>query len=241
MATKVNPNRTEPTYYGNMPAEVRYSKELSASEKVLYCEFAALSNKSGYAWASNDYFAELYDVFPSTVSEWIQNLSRHGFIKISNPKGRARKIALTPILRRKPKVCQEPRQKAEAQPTAIPDTNTTSSNTKTNDTYVDKNQPFVLSSYLEEVMGKALTQRTNENLAKYFSALFIKKKGLVRTDKASADETINRWLKDGASIAKHTNDMERIKEAFKEAENMYINGRQVDWTLKTVADLLAKR
>jgi hypothetical protein len=106
---------------------------------------------------------------------------------------------------------------------------------------VDKNQPFILSSYLEEVMGKALTQRNTENLARYFSALFIKKKGLVRKDKKSTDETIGRWLKDGRSIAQHCSDMNRVKDAFKEAENMYINGRQVDWTLKTVADLLAKR
>jgi hypothetical protein len=106
---------------------------------------------------------------------------------------------------------------------------------------VDKNQPFILSSYLEEVMGKALTQKNSENLARYFSALFIKRKGLVRKDKKSTDETIGRWLKDGRSIAQHCGDMERVKWAFKEAENMCINGRPVDWTLKTVADLLAKR
>lgn len=69
-------------YYAIIPATVRYSKKLKASEKLLYGEITALSNKNGYCYAQNRYFADLYDVSIETVSRWISNLQKFGFIKI---------------------------------------------------------------------------------------------------------------------------------------------------------------
>ena len=69
-----------PNYYAVIPATVRYAAELKANEKLLYAEITALSNKDGYCWASNNYFAELFDVTSQTVSGWISNLVDQGYI-----------------------------------------------------------------------------------------------------------------------------------------------------------------
>lgn len=69
-------------YYAIIPAMVRYSKELKANEKLLYGEITALSNKNGYCYAKNRYFANLYDVSIETVSRWLSHLQSLGFIKI---------------------------------------------------------------------------------------------------------------------------------------------------------------
>jgi len=70
----------EPNYYSIIPANVRYSKKISPSEKLLYGEITSLSNKMGYCWAENSYFAELYKVAKETVSVWVSNLKNAGFI-----------------------------------------------------------------------------------------------------------------------------------------------------------------
>lgn len=69
-------------YYAIIPATVRYSKELKANEKLLYGEITSLSNKNGYCYAQNRYFANLYGVSIETVSRWLSNLQKCGFIQI---------------------------------------------------------------------------------------------------------------------------------------------------------------
>ena len=71
-----------PGYYANIPANVRYDKELSANAKLLYGELTALSNKEGYCWAGNQYFASLYGVTKVTVSTWIGQLKERGYIDV---------------------------------------------------------------------------------------------------------------------------------------------------------------
>jgi len=71
----------KPSYYAVIPAEVRYST-LKPNAKLLYGEITALSSKTGYCFASNNYFAELYGVSKNTVSRWINDIKRLGFITI---------------------------------------------------------------------------------------------------------------------------------------------------------------
>ena len=71
----------KPSYYAIIPADVRYSK-LKPNAKLLYGEITALSNKHGYCFATNNYFAELYGVSKNTVSLWIQELKEHNFISV---------------------------------------------------------------------------------------------------------------------------------------------------------------
>lgn len=70
------------SYYAIIPATVRYSKDLKANEKLLYGEITSLSNRNGYCYAQNRYFANLYNVSIETVSRWISHLQQLGFIQI---------------------------------------------------------------------------------------------------------------------------------------------------------------
>jgi hypothetical protein len=70
-----------PNYYAVIPANVRYDPELKDKAKLLYGEIVALSNKNGYCFASNRYFAELYGVSKMTISLLIKNLVDNGYIE----------------------------------------------------------------------------------------------------------------------------------------------------------------
>ena len=72
---------TKPNYYAIIPSEVRYSN-LKPNAKLLYGEITALSGKLGYCYATNNYFAELYGVSKNTISSWISDLKKLGFINV---------------------------------------------------------------------------------------------------------------------------------------------------------------
>lgn len=72
-----------PSYYSVLTAEVRYSKNINANEKLLFAEITSLSNTSGICWASNAYFSSLFDCTSQAISKWIKNLERNGFITIT--------------------------------------------------------------------------------------------------------------------------------------------------------------
>ena len=69
-------------YYAIIPATIRYSKELKPAEKLLYGEITALTNIKGYCYASNRYFANLYNVTLHTVSQWISHLEKLQYITL---------------------------------------------------------------------------------------------------------------------------------------------------------------
>lgn len=68
------------SYYAVIPATVRYDKKLKPSEKLMYGEITSLTNTKGYCFASNRYFANLYNVTTHTVSQWITHLEKLGYI-----------------------------------------------------------------------------------------------------------------------------------------------------------------
>ena len=71
---------SKPSYYAIIPAEVRYDEDLSANEKLMYGEITALASSSGECWASNAYFAKLYNRDTRTITRWVSHLERLGFI-----------------------------------------------------------------------------------------------------------------------------------------------------------------
>ena len=72
----------KPSYFSILTADVRYDERLKANEKIMYSEITALSNKYGYCSASNTYFANLYKVHKDTISDWINNLKKFGYIRV---------------------------------------------------------------------------------------------------------------------------------------------------------------
>lgn len=70
------------SYYAIIPANVRYDKDITPNAKLLYGEITALCNEKGFCWASNSYFAELYEVTPQAISKWINALLKKGYIKV---------------------------------------------------------------------------------------------------------------------------------------------------------------
>lgn len=71
-----------PSYFSILPAVVRYDNNLPVYARLLYSELTALTSKEGYCFASNNYFAELYEVTPQAVSKWVKALAERGYIKI---------------------------------------------------------------------------------------------------------------------------------------------------------------
>ena len=93
----------QPNYYSILTASVRYDKDLTPNAKLLYSEITALSSKTGKCWASNGYFANLYNVSNTTISRWVNQLAKKGFINVrmqyilNTKQVDKRIISLTPI------------------------------------------------------------------------------------------------------------------------------------------------
>lgn len=72
----------QPSYYAVIPASVRYDGRLCPNDKLLFAEISALTNKAGFCWAANSYFARLYDVSITSVSKWVSQLLAAGHITV---------------------------------------------------------------------------------------------------------------------------------------------------------------
>jgi len=75
---------TKPNYYAVIPAEVRYSKNLTPNAKLLYAEITALCNMNGKCTASTQYFCRLYEVSRVSIQKWLKNLEDNNYIKRVN-------------------------------------------------------------------------------------------------------------------------------------------------------------
>ena len=74
--------KEQKNYFAILPSNVRYHKELSPNAKLLFAEITALTNERGYCFASNAYFAELYGVSNKSISRWVSQLEKFGFIEV---------------------------------------------------------------------------------------------------------------------------------------------------------------
>ena len=71
-----------PNYYAVIPANVRYNENLNSSQKLFYGEITALTQKTGECWASNNYFARLYKVRASSITNWVKQLEKEKLINV---------------------------------------------------------------------------------------------------------------------------------------------------------------
>lgn len=92
------PKLTEkPGFFAIIPAGVRYDKRLSPNAKLLYGEITCLLNFNNKCFASNAYFARLYELSEVQISRLISQLVNCGHI-VSNteikPTGTTRLISM---------------------------------------------------------------------------------------------------------------------------------------------------
>ena len=73
-------------YYAVIPASVRYDDKLTPNAKLMYGEITSLCNEKGFCWATNIYFAKLYNVSRVSISKWINQLEKNKHIKIKTIK-----------------------------------------------------------------------------------------------------------------------------------------------------------
>lgn len=87
--TKTAPEEraNEPQYWAVIPSPVRYDENLTPSEKLLYGEISSLTNKTGYCFAANAYFAELYGLTERTIRRMLADLQEYGYIRIEDGNG----------------------------------------------------------------------------------------------------------------------------------------------------------
>lgn len=83
-----------PSYFSVLPAEIRYDRQLSWFDKVLFSEIVALTTVKQYCFATNNWFSKVFNVSDQTITRAIKNLSRQGYIYIDIDKkeGNIRKI-----------------------------------------------------------------------------------------------------------------------------------------------------
>ena len=190
----------KPTYYATIPANVRYSS-LKPNAKLLYGEITALSNKLGYCYASNNYFAKLYGVSKNTVSRWLSDLTKLGFITIEIQRNKNKEITKRIIGIDKNVVTPIDKK--------VKENNTSNNNTSNNITIKEK--------FIAEVMTFDYPKGMLEDFINYWTE--GKKK--MRFQKQSTFEIKLRLLR----WAKNENKWNKPKNKLKDSMDNYMSAR----------------
>ena len=74
-------------YMTSLPPRVRYDETLNPVAKLLFAEIMAMSDLTGFCYARNAYFAELFGLSPRTVSRLVEQLRSRGFVDVEVVKG----------------------------------------------------------------------------------------------------------------------------------------------------------
>lgn len=77
----------QPGYWAILPAGIRYDDRIPANAKLLYAEISSLTGKTGYCFADDAYFAELYRMTERTIRSLLKALAESGYIRIERDAG----------------------------------------------------------------------------------------------------------------------------------------------------------
>jgi uncharacterized phage protein (TIGR02220 family) len=81
--------------FGQIPDKVRYNNELTFFARLIYTDILSLAKKENFCFATNQYFADLYNVSQKTVSISIKELEKEFCISVEltkDSRGTYRKI-----------------------------------------------------------------------------------------------------------------------------------------------------
>lgn len=204
----------KPNYYAIIPANVRYDKELKDKAKLLYGEIVALSDKQGYCYASNKYFAELYEVSTTTISTLIKNLVEKGYIESEI----IYKEGTKEVLNRYLKILKYPYLKKFKYPIKenLKDNNTSINNTSINKKENIKRKSFVKPT-IEEI-NQYCQERNNSINAEAFYDFYESKDWYVGKNKMKDWKAcVRTWEKRNETKPKKKS----IDEVFEEVRKKY--------------------
>jgi len=83
----------QPGYWAILPAGIRYDDRIPANAKILYAEISALTGLTGYCFAPDSYFAELYQMTERTIRSLLKALEECGYIRIEREAGEHNRTA----------------------------------------------------------------------------------------------------------------------------------------------------
>ena len=110
-----NSIQEKPGFWAVLPAAVRYDPELPPNAKLLYAEISALADRTGFCFATNAYFQELYGLSERTIQHLLSALKKGGHIRIEDGDGgsKQRKIyaGINPLSANPAKNCGVPPEK----------------------------------------------------------------------------------------------------------------------------------
>lgn len=209
-----------PGYYAILPADVRYAA-ITPNAKLLFAEITALCNKSGVCWATNGYFAKLYNVSEKSVSRWVSELIDARFlIAESSTKANGRRYLkpVTKLSRGVDTFVQGGRQNWENSTPDVTPVLNTKSNTKSNTAAKATDTHSLLLELISLVnpKEKPTTERLRvlngrlkdytpdeiRNAARVFAkSEWHREKKLVKIDYLLAPSKFGRWYEDGVAAA----------------------------------------
>ena len=164
-------------YYSIIPMEVLISKELSDKAKLIYAELSSLDSKAGFAWCSNKYLAELFDVSVWTISKCIKELVEFKYIKCEYETDNARKIFLIKPIVKNLKTYSEKSKNP---------------NVKNHKTLCEKQQtPIVKNANKESIDEKVNKESIKENNNSGAKAISFKKPLISEIEKYCKDRKNN--------------------------------------------------
>ena len=84
----------KPAYWAVLPAIVRYDPSLPDKAKLLYAEISALTGRTGFCYASNEWLCRILEMSDRTLQRNLRILHDRGFIEIRDGEGgsKTRKI-----------------------------------------------------------------------------------------------------------------------------------------------------
>lgn len=164
------------SYYAIIPANVRYDEKLIPNAKLLYGEITALCNEKGYCWASNDYFASLYNVSKTSVKKWLKSLEDGGYIhrEVKYKEGRKEIDTrwITIVAYPREEKLPTPRQEKG------PDNNTVINNTSNNT--VNNNMSSKLDGAAASIPYKTIIEYLNDKADRKYKHSTGKTKTLIK-------------------------------------------------------------
>ncbi|HHJ3969847.1 TPA: helix-turn-helix domain-containing protein [Enterococcus faecium] len=224
------------SYYAIIPANVRYDKRLKPNTKLLYGEITALCNERGFCWAGNEYFADLYGVNKETISRWVSDLIKFGYLN----REIIYKEGTNQIINRYLRINQYPID--EKRNTPIDEKRNTPIDEKVKDNNTSFNNTF---NNIDHSSSKL--KNDFDKLWKLYPRKKGKTAAFKHYKKAIKDGATNKQIQDGILSYKKEIETKKIEESYIKHGSTWFSNRgwedEYDYsvnTKKTISDEIAE-